>query len=129
MAIQILGTAPRTVRGGQTGRQIAGGFASVTAQGGQELVEALLRAATRAGVEATKPLNDACKIALQPVMEAYKGLIPQVTGNLHRSVAIRNIKNQKSKGVGAAIAGPAHVKSGREWDVLTKGTVEPCVAF
>lgn len=114
MAIPILGTTART-----PGSSV--GFVSISVEGQREVVEKLLRAATRAGVDATKPLNDACREALKPVMDTYKSLVPEVTGNLQRSVQIRGIKGQRAKGVGVAIGGPTHVKSGKEWDVQTRG--------
>lgn len=114
MAIQILGTTART-----PGSSV--GFVSITAEGQREVVEALLRAATRAGRDATKPLNDACREAMKPVMEAYKNIVPDVTGNLSKSVQIRGVKSQRAKGVGVAVGGPTHVKSGKEWDVAIKG--------
>lgn len=126
MAIQTLSTTPRVVRDGQTGSAIASDFIRIRLEGEEELIAALLRAAIRAGVEAQKPLNEACKRALDPVMKRYKDSLPQVTGNLYRSVKIRGIRKQRARGVGAAIGGPTHViggggKTGKEWDVEKKG--------
>lgn len=126
MAIQTLSTTPRVVRDGQTGSAIASGFISIRLEGQEELIAALLRASIRAGIEARGPLNAACREALKPIMEAYKQSIPQVTGNLARSVKIQNIRGQRARGVGAAIGGPAHViggggKKGKAWDVETQG--------
>lgn len=121
MGIPILGTIPRDVGGGFTGTQAVADFIKIRMEGEEELIAALLRAAVRAGVEARGPLNAACKEALKPIMQKYKENVPQVTGNLHRSIEIRNIKGQRARGVGAAIGGPTHVKTGKEWDVETKG--------
>jgi len=120
MAVQTLNTTPRLI-GGRTGKDIVGGFVQITLQGQDELIAALLRAAIRAGKEATPALNTACRKAMQRVMEEYKNSVPEVTGNLRKSVQIRGLKNQRARGVGAAIGGPAHVKSGKEWDVEVKG--------
>lgn len=121
MAIPILGTTPRDLGGGRTGAQAAGDFIRIRLEGEQELIASLLRAATRAGVEATKPLNEACKAAMRKVMEQYKRGISDVTGNLRRSVQVRGIKGQRARGVGVAVGGPTHRVAGKEWDVEEKG--------
>lgn len=120
MAIPILGTTPRDLGGGQTGSSRVAGFVRIQVNE-KEAIEALLRAATRAGKDATPFLNAACKEAMQGVMGEYKRLVNNVTGNLSKSVAVRGIKNQKARGVGVAIGGPQHAKSGNEWDVEVKG--------
>lgn len=121
MAIPIPGTTPRDVGGGRTGLDTVGDFIRIRLEGQEELIAALLRAATRAGRDATKPLNDACRAAMKPIMETYKNSIPVVTGNLRRSVQIRGTRGRKIPGVGVAIGGPTHAKSGKEWDVEVKG--------
>jgi hypothetical protein len=120
MAVQTLGTTPRLF-GGRTGRDIAEGFIQIRLEGQEELIEALLRAAIRAGEEATKPLNAACRKAMGAVMKQYERNVPEVTGNLRKSIQIRGVKGQRARGVGVAIGGPSHVKSGNEWDVEVKG--------
>jgi hypothetical protein len=59
MAVNIPGTLPRDVGGGQTGSQRAGGFVTVQTSGVRDLARSLLRAATAMGRDATKPLTDA----------------------------------------------------------------------
>ena len=120
MAIPILGTTPRDLGGGQTGSSRVAGFVRIQVNE-KEAIEALLRAATRAGKDATPFLNAACREAMQVVMKEYRSRINNVTDNLSKSVDVRNIKNQKARGVGVAIGGPRHVKSGNEWDVEVKG--------
>lgn len=120
MAVNIPGTLPRDVGGGQTGAQRTAGFVTVQTSGVRDLARALLRAATAAGVDATKPLTDAARKAAQPVMAAYKANVSDVTGNLRRSVTIRAGK-KKYEGLGIAVAGPVHVTNSDEWDVLKKG--------
>lgn len=121
MAVPIPGTIPRVLDSGRTGAQTAAGFTRIRLTGQRELVQALLRAATRTGVDAQKPLNEACLKAIKPVMDFYRNSIDDVTGNLRRSVGARKIKNQRVAGVGVAVGGPRHVKGGKEWDVEKKG--------
>jgi hypothetical protein len=126
MAVPIQGTTPRILSSGQTGREQTEGFISIRLEGVDDLIQALLRAATQVGEDATPRLNAACKVAMREVMENYKRLLPDVTGNLKKSVKVRGIKNQRARGVGVAIGGPQHVvsgggKSGDEWDVEVKG--------
>lgn len=126
MAVPVFGTTPRTLSTGQTAREAADGFISIRLDGVDDLIQSLLRAATQLGEDATPRLNAACRQAMQEVMNNYKRIIPDVTGNLRKSVRIRGIKNQRARGVGVAIGGPQHVvggggKSGREWDVEVKG--------
>jgi hypothetical protein len=126
MAVPIQGTTPRTLSSGQTGREATEGFIRIRLEGVDDLIQALLRAATQVGEDATPRLNAACKVAMKEVMENYKRLIPNVTGNLKKSVQVRGIKNQRARGVGVAIGGPRHVvggsgESGKEWDVEVKG--------
>jgi len=126
MAVPIQGTTPRILSSGQTGREQTEGFISIRLEGVDDLIQALFRAATQVGEDATPRLNAACKVAMQEVMDNYKRLLPDVTGNLKKSVKVRGIKNQRAKGVGVAIGGPQHVvggsgKSGKEWDVEVKG--------
>ena len=120
MAVNIPGTLPRDVGGGQTGAQRVGGFVTVQTSGVRDLARALLRAATAVGRDATKPLTDAAKKAAQPIMAAYKANINDVTGNLKRSVRVQAGK-RKYEGLGIAVAGPVHVVNSDEWDVLKKG--------
>ena len=126
MAVPILGTTSRVLPTGQTGREAAEGFIQIRLEGVDDLINALFRAATQVGENATPRLNAACKKAMQDVMNNYKRIIPDVTGNLRKSVRVRGIKNQRAKGVGVAIGGPQHVvggagKDGKEWDVEVKG--------
>lgn len=126
MAVPIAGTTPRILPSGQTGRQATEGFLQIRLQGVDDLIQALFRAATRVGEDATPRLNAACRKAMREVMNNYKRLIPDVTGNLRKSVRVRGIKNQRAKGVGVAIGGPQHIvsgggKTGEEWDVEVKG--------
>jgi hypothetical protein len=126
MAVPIQGTTPRILSSGQTGREQAEGFVSIRLEGVDDLINALFRAATQVGEDATPRLNAACKVAMREVMRNYKRLIPNVTGNLKKSVQVRGIKNQRARGVGVAIGGPRHVvggsgESGKEWDVEVKG--------
>lgn len=120
MAIPILGTTPRDLGGGQTGSSRVAGFVRIQVNE-KEAIEALFRAATRAGKDATPFLNAACQKAMQQVMGEYKKRINNVTDNLRKSVTVRRIKNQRARGVGVAIGGPQHAKSGNEWDVEVKG--------
>lgn len=119
MAIITPNTRPRVLENGQTGLERANSFIRMRTEGAADVIEALLKLATRAGVDATKPLTDAAKRAAKPVMELYKENISEVTGNLQRSVQIRDGK-KKYAGVGIAVGGPVHVKEGKEWDVLKK---------
>jgi hypothetical protein len=121
MAVVIPGTTSRIVRGSQTGREVAEGFVRIRLQGADDLVKALLQAATEVGVNAQKPLNAACAKAMKAVMDQYKDNIWEVTGNLAKSVAVRGIKNQRKEGTGVAIGGPQHAVAGKEWDVNVKG--------
>jgi hypothetical protein len=126
MAVPIQGTTPRILSSGQTGREQTEGFISIRLEGVDDLIQALLRAATQVGEDATPRLNAACKVAMREVMDNYKRLVPDVTGNLKKSVKVRGIKGQRARGVGVAIGGPQHVvsgggKSGDEWDVEVKG--------
>jgi HK97 gp10 family phage protein len=121
MAVVIPGTTPRDVGGGRTGLEVTQGFVSIRLEGQDELIAALLRAAIRVGEEASKPLNAACREAMRPIMEKYKSFVPDVTGNLRKSVKVQGLRRQRARGVGAAIGGPSHVKSGKEWDVEVKG--------
>ena len=120
MAVNIPGTLPRDVGGGQTGAQRAGSFVTVQTSGVRDLARALVNAATAIGRDATKPLTDAAKKAAAPVMAAYKSNIDDVTGNLKRSVRVQAGK-KKYEGLGIAVAGPVHVVNDEEWDVLKKG--------
>lgn len=120
MAVPIPGTTPRILDGGQTGAQRAAGFVTVQTSGARELAQELLRAATQFGKDATGPLTAAAKEAMKPVMEAYRGNITDVTGNLKRSVRIAAGK-KKYPGVGIAVGGPVHAKNSDEWDVEKKG--------
>lgn len=115
MAVQIFGT---TARVGASG---VDDFIKIRLEGQAELVRALLRAATQAGQDATPALNAACREAMRPIMQRYKDSVPDVTGNLRKSVQIRNLKGTKIAGAGAAIGGPAHASAGSEWDVNVKG--------
>ena len=121
MAIVTPSTTQRIVRGGQTGSQIAGGFLSFSVDGLEDLVANLLRAAVTVGADANKPLNAACREALKPVMKTYAESINEVTGNLKRSVTVRNFKKKTRPGVGGAIGGPRHFKEGDKWDVEKRG--------
>jgi len=126
MAVPIAGTTPRILPSGQTGRQATEGFLQIRLEGVDDLIQALFRAATRVGEDATPRLNAACRKAMQEVMRNYKQLIPDVTGNLRKSVVTRGIKGQRARGVGVAIGGPRHViggggASGKKWDVEVKG--------
>lgn len=120
MAIITPNTRPRILENGQTGLERADSFIRMRTDGAKEFIEELLRLATRAGSDATAPLTAAAKKAAKPVMELYKENISEVTGNLRRSVRIQDGK-KKYPGVGIAVAGPVHVKDGKEWDVLKKG--------
>jgi HK97 gp10 family phage protein len=126
MAVPIQGTTPRILPSGQTGRETAEGFLRLRLEGVDDLINELLRAATKVGEDATPRLNAACKKAMREVMREYVANIPEVTGNLAKSVAVRSIENQRARGVGVAIGGPQHVvggagEIGKEWDVNTKG--------
>lgn len=110
MAVPIPGTITRN----------AGQFFNVQTAGARDLAQALLRAATAVGRDATGPLTAAARQAARPVMEAYKANVNDVTGNLTRSVRINQGK-RKYEGVGIAVAGPVHVVNTDEWDVLKKG--------
>lgn len=120
MAVQIPGTIPRQIEGGQTGSQRAAGFARVRLEGNKELVRELIRLSTQFGEDATVPLTAAAKKAAKPIMEEYRRNIVDVTGNLRRSVVIRQGKN-KYPATGIAVAGPQHAVGGKEWDVEKKG--------
>ena len=120
MAIITPNTRPRVLENGQTGRERANSFIRMRTEGAQDVIDALLRLATRAGQDATGPLTAAAKKAAKPVMEIYKENISDVTGNLRRSVRIQDGKS-KYPGVGIAVGGPVHVKEGKKWDVLKKG--------
>lgn len=126
MAVPIQGTTARVLPSGRTGREQTEGFIQIRLEGVDDLINALFRAATQVGENATPRLNAACKKAMRDVMNNYKRIIPDVTGNLRKSVRVRGIKNQRAKGVGVAIGGPQHVvggagKDGKEWDVEVKG--------
>jgi hypothetical protein len=126
MAVPIFGTTPRILPTGQTAREAAEGFIGIRLEGVDELIRSLLRAATQVGEDATPRLNAACRVAMREVMNNYKRIVPDVTGNLRKSVRIRGIKNQRARGVGVAIGGPQHIvggggKTGRAWDVEVKG--------
>lgn len=121
MAIVTPSTTQRIVRDGQTGSSIAGGFLSFSVDGLEDLVANLLRAAVTVGADANKPLNAACREALKPVMKTYAESINEVTGNLKRSVTVRNFKKKTLPGVGGAIGGPRHFKEGDKWDVEKRG--------
>lgn len=112
MAVPIPGTIART--------QVSGTFAAIQTSGARELARNLLRAATAAGRDATGPLTAAATKAMRPVMEAYKNNITDVTGNLKRSVRIKQGK-KKYEGCGIAVGGPIHVVSADEWDIEKKG--------
>lgn len=122
MAVPIPGTRPRILEGGQTGAQRAGQFVTVQTIGARELARDLLRASTRFGKDATKPLTDAAKAAMKPVMDRYrqKARANAVSGNLARSVRVQAGK-RKYEGVGIAVGGPVHVVNSDEWDVQKKG--------
>ena len=122
MAVPIPGTTPRILDGGQTGAQRAAGFVTVQTSGARELARELLRASTRFGKDATKPLTDAAKAAMKPVMDRYrqKARSNAVSGNLARSVRVQAGK-RKYEGVGIAVGGPIHVVNADEWDVEKKG--------
>lgn len=122
MAVPIPGTTPRILEGGQTGVQRAAGFVTVQTSGARELARELLRASTRFGRDATKPLTDAAKAAMKPVMDRYrqKARSNAVSGNLARSVRVQAGK-KKYDGVGIAVGGPIHVVNSDEWDVEKKG--------
>lgn len=122
MAVPIPGTTPRILDGGQTGSQRAAGFVTVQTSGARELARELLRASTRFGKDATKPLTDAAKAAMKPVMDRYrqKARANAVSGNLARSVRTQAGK-RKYEGVGIAVGGPVHVVNSDEWDVEKKG--------
>lgn len=119
MAVQIPGTTPRILEGGQTGSQAAAGFVTVQTAGARDLARELLRLAARAGEDATKPLTNAAKKAAHQVMDLYKENISDVTGNLRRSVTVRQGRNTYP-GTGIAVGGPAHAVAGKEWDVEKK---------
>lgn len=122
MAVPIPGTTPRILEGGQTGAQRAGQFVTVQTSGARELARELLRASTRFGKDATKPLTDAAKAAMKPVMDRYrqKARANAVSGNLARSVRVQAGK-KKYDGIGIAVGGPVHVANAEEWDVEKKG--------
>ena len=122
MAVPIPGTTPRILDGGQTGAQRAGQFVTVQTEGARELARDLLRAATRFDRDATKPLTEAAKAAMKPVMQRYiaKAQQNQVSGNLYRSVRVQEGK-RKYPGTGIAVGGPLHVVNADEWDVAKKG--------
>jgi hypothetical protein len=120
MAVPIPGTLPRLLEDGQTGSQRAGQFVGVKLTGIQALTQELLRLSTRLGEDGTKPLTSAARKAARPIMEIYKENISSVTGNLERSVTVREGR-RKYPGVGIAVGGPVHVVSGKEWDVERKG--------
>ena len=122
MAVPIPGTRPRILEGGQTGAQRAGQFVTVQTSGARELARDLLRASTRFGKDATKPLTDAAKAAMKPVMDRYrqKARANAVSGNLARSVRVQAGK-RKYDGVGIAVGGPVHVVNSDEWDISKKG--------
>lgn len=122
MAVVIPGTTPRILEGGQTGAQRAGQFVTVGTAGARELARKLLRASTRFGRDATKPLTDAAKAAMKPVMDRYiqKARSNAVSGNLARSVQVKPGK-RKYEGVGIAVGGPVHVVNSDKWDVEKKG--------
>lgn len=111
MAVVIPGTTVRTPNAG---------FIAIQTAGARELGAALLRAANRAGKDATKPLTAAAVKAMGPVMERYKQNITNVTGNLKKSVRIKQGK-KKYDGLGIAVGGPIHVVDSKEWDVEKKG--------
>lgn len=111
MAVVIPGTQVRTP---------STGFVTIQTVGARELARDLLRAANRAGKDATRPLTAAAVQAMQPVMESYRKNITDVTGNLRRSVRIKAGK-KKYDGVGIAVGGPIHVVNSNEWDVEKKG--------
>lgn len=119
MAVAIPGTISRLVDGSQTGAQRAQTFSRVKLDGAQDLVLALIRLSTRLGEDATVPLTAAAKKAAKPIMELYAENVSDVTGNLRRSIEIRGPKNSYPA-TGIAVAGPAHYKEGKEWDVLKK---------
>lgn len=126
MAVPITGTTPRTLPSGRTGRQEVEGFFGLRLQGIDELIENLFEASNSVGEDATPRLNAACKRAAAEIGREYVQNIPEVTGNLAKSVRSRNIENQRARGVGVAIVGPQHVvggsgKGGKEWDVNVKG--------
>lgn len=122
MAVPIPGTTPRILDGGQTGAQRAAGFVTVQTSGARELARELLRASTRFGRDATKPLTDAAKAAMKQVTQRYiaKAQQNQVSGNLYRSVRVQAGK-KKYEGVGIAVGGPVHVTDAEGWDVAKKG--------
>lgn len=120
MAIITPNTTPRVLENGQTGLERANSFIRMRTEGAQDVIEALLRLATRAGQDATRPLTDASKKAMRGVMAAYKANINKVTGNLQRSVRVQDGK-KKYPGIGIAVGGPVHVKEGKKWDILKKG--------
>lgn len=126
MAVPISGTTPRTLPSGRTARQEVEGFFGLRLQGIDELIEALFDASNSVGEDATPRLNAACKKAGAEIGKEYTRNIPEVTGNLARSVRSRNIRNQRARGVGVAIVGPQHFvggsgKAGKEWEVNVKG--------
>lgn len=122
MAVPIPGTTPRILDNGQTGAQLAGEFVTVQTSGARDLARQLLRAATKFSKDATKPLTDAAKVAIKPVMQRYiaKAQQNQVSGNLYRAVKIAAGK-RKYEGVGIAVGGPVHVTNAEGWDVAKKG--------
>ena len=122
MAVPIPGTTPRVLDGGQTGAQRAAGFVTVQTSGARDLARKLLRASTQFGADATKPLTDAARKAMKPVMGRYiaKAKSSQVSGNLWRSVQVEAGKN-KYAGVGIAVGGPVHVVNSDKWDIEKKG--------
>lgn len=119
MAVAIPGTIARLVDGSQTGLQRAQTFSRVKLDGAQELVLALIRLSTKFGEDATIPLTAAAKKAARPIMDLYVENISDVTGNLRRSVEIRD-PVKKYPATGIAVAGPTHYKDGRNWDVFKK---------
>ena len=120
MAVNIPGTIPRLLDGGQTGAQRAQAFSRVRLEGAEELVLALIKLSTTFGEDASVPLTAAAKKAARPIMGLYAENISDVTGNLRRSIDVRGPK-KKYPAVGIAVAGPVHVVSGKEWDVEKKG--------
>lgn len=119
MAVPIPGTMPRLVDGVQTGSRRAQAFSRVKLDGAQDLVLKLIRLSTRFGEDATNPLTKAAKKAARPIMALYAENVSDVTGNLRRSITIKDPVN-RYPATGIAVAGPAHYKEGKEWDVLKK---------
>jgi hypothetical protein len=120
MAVPIPGTRPRILPGGQTGSQRAAGFVRVNVKGTSELVAALLRAASSTGSNGIRPLTDAAKKAAKKIGDEYSSQVSKVTGNLARSVRVRDGK-KKYAGNGIAVVGPVHVVDSEKWDIEKKG--------